>query len=255
MSHHRNRAVATLAISLISIMFCVVAKGLDPPSLPKHTKPNTPKPHHNPRHIVAHKLTPPKTTPPVDSKPLIPAKPGKITRNEKAGIDLVEIPSGWFLMGLPKGVEFDDAYSLHKVYLGTYRIARTTVTVAQFRHYDQQSGNHYNWEARKPRWGWEQANYPMVNVTWEEALAYCKWAGGDLPTVAEWEKAARGTDGRVFPWGNTWDSRHCVHNAKHPEEVGSKPSGNSPYGVQDMAGNVWQWSKDYYVRTYGSHAP
>jgi formylglycine-generating enzyme required for sulfatase activity len=111
-----------------------------------------------------------------------------------------------------------------------------------------------------PRWGW-QDDHPIVNVTWYEAAAYAKWAGTQLPTEAQWEKAARGTDGRHFPWGPHWDPAKCQCSigawaqAGRTAPVGSHPAGVSPFAAHDMAGNVYEWCRDWYVSDYYSVAP
>jgi formylglycine-generating enzyme required for sulfatase activity len=106
----------------------------------------------------------------------------------------------------------------------------------------------YNWRGQIPPTGKE--NHPVVLVSWDDAVAYCRWLTETtgrpyrLPTEAEWEKGARGTEGRIYPWGNQWDDRLC--NSAESEKRGTTPvdaypAGASPYGLLDMAGNVWEW--------------
>ena len=101
--------------------------------------------------------------------------------------------------------------------------------------------------------------HPANGVTWYDAKQYCEWKGKRLPTEAEWELAARGTDGRMFPWGNTKPTCDLVVNDKcgttGTQKVGSKPKGDSPYGVHDMSGNVAEWVADYFKEDYYYESP
>jgi iron(II)-dependent oxidoreductase len=132
-----------------------------------------------------------------------------------------------------------------RAHLKAYWIDKYEVTVTRYRKFCQETGHAM---PNAPDWGW-QDNHPIVSVGWRDAAAYAKWAGKRLPTEAEWEKAARGTDGRKYPWGDRWDASRCVNATNSPggtQPVGRHPSGASPYGALDMAGNVEEWCADWY---------
>lgn len=169
----------------------------------------------------------------------------------KDGAEMVYIPAGAFTMG---STDSEEEQPIRKVMLDGYYIYRTPVTVAQYAAFCRATGYRIPKVIGKP----PKRNHPVVGVSYDDALAYCRWASGTkpgsvrLPTEAEWEKAARGTDGRLYPWGNTlthkrlWYSVDRHGDARDTKPVGTYPSGASPYGVLDMAGNVWQWCSDWY---------
>jgi len=185
-------------------------------------------------------------------EPPAQAEPGDIWINPKDGAELCFVPAGEFIMGSNDGL--DNERPQHRVYLDGYWIYKYEVTVAQYRKFCQATGRKM---PLPPEWGWKD-DHPIVYVTWDDAVAYAKWAGVRLPTEAEWEKAARGTDGREYPWGNKWDASKCNNYWTGPKQttaVGSYPQGVSPYGVHDMAGNVWEWCADWYDPNYYRSAP
>jgi formylglycine-generating enzyme required for sulfatase activity len=190
----------------------------------------------------------------VENAPL-PKQPIERT-NPKDGAAMVYIPEGEFIMGSDKSRDSradDDELPQRKVYLDGYWIYKYEVTVAQYRKFCNETGRQM--PPVEPSWVW-QNNHPIVCVTWDDAVAYCNWAGVQLPTEAQWEKAARGTDGRIYPWGNVWDASKCNNlNTKQTTPVGSYPAGASPYELMDMAGNVWEWCADWYDANYYASAP
>ncbi|MEW6289700.1 MAG: SUMF1/EgtB/PvdO family nonheme iron enzyme [Thermodesulfobacteriota bacterium] len=166
----------------------------------------------------------------------------------------VDIPAGEFWMGSDAGS--DNEKPLHQLQLAAFRIARAPITNAQYYLFVQHSGHAVppGWEDNRPPKG--QESHPVVNVSWHDAMAYCRWlsqvTGKDitLPSEAEWEKAARGErDRREYPWGDTFDATKCncfVLGLGNTTPVGIFPAGASPYGCLDMAGNVWEWTRSLY---------
>ena len=161
--------------------------------------------------------------------------------NSKDGAEMVYVPAGTFTMGSNYGNA--DEKPPHQVTLGGYWIYKNEVTVAQFNKFRAATGY------RAPFDGYSKIGTHPIEHDWDAAQAYCKWAGVQLPTEAQWEKAARGTDGRQYPWGNQFDKTKCwggQRPALTTKPVGSFPQGASPYGCLDMAGNVWEWCSDFY---------
>lgn len=189
--------------------------------------------------------------------PLYDGKPGKkvgdMRINPKDGAEMVWVPAGEFIMGSNDG--FDDAKPQRNVHLDGYWVYKYPVTVAQYRKYCESTERNM---PRPPLWGW-QDNHPIVLVSWESAVDYAEWAGASLPTEAQWEKAARGTDGRTYPWGNDWDLTKFANSVEErlmsTQPVGSYPDGASPYGALDMVGNVWEFCSDWYGIEYYKSQP
>jgi formylglycine-generating enzyme required for sulfatase activity len=149
-------------------------------------------------------------------------------------------------MGSDKSIDrdaFDSELPQHIMYLPTYYIGRAPVTVQEWRNFVQESG--HTPEDGDSLKGKEDT--PVVYVTWNKALKFAHWYGMSLPSEAEWEKAARGTDGRIYPWGNEWkEERANTVGSKigKPTPVGDfSPQGDSPYGCVDMIGNIWEWTR------------
>jgi len=183
----------------------------------------------------------------------ISASGNPITYNTYEPMTRLFVPEGEFTMGSDVNT---DEQPIHKVYLDSFWIDQTEVTNAMYAqcvtegactvpHNSSSSTQddyyYYGYSAFN--------NYPVIYVDWYQAKTYCEWAGGSLPTEAQWEKAARGTDERNSPWGNenpTCDLANISGCKEDTSTVGSYPAGASPYGALDMAGNVWEWVSDWY---------
>ncbi len=217
----------------------------------------------------------------------IPGKctqPGRYWVSPVDGATLVCVPAGKFLMGASDSdpLAADNEKPQHTVYLDAYWIDRTEVTNAQFakcmaagichpKVYETTAQSYIPY-AVHPAY----QDYPAFLYEYEAAAAYCQWVGRRIPTEAEWEKAARGTDGRLYPWGNDLDCSHANYFVcnefvnKTPDPTGPRcgysdscktsqvdayPLGASPYGVLNMAGNVWEWVSDWYQADYYANSP
>ncbi len=178
---------------------------------------------------------------------------------EILGIEWIDVPAGEFLMGDNFNEGMDNELPVHTVYLDAYRVSKYEITFEQYDLFCEDTGR-----SLKDDRGWGRGNMPVIYVSWEEAEAFCSWLADktgkkiQLLTEAQWEKAARGTDQRRYPWGNEapdctkTDFAGCLGRTA---AVGSYPSGISPYGIHDMAGNVGEWCSDWYMTAYYSTSP
>src|SRR5688572_11124397 len=177
----------------------------------------------------------------------------------KDGAPMVLVPTGEFTMGSNDGS--DDEKPVHRISLDAYYIDKYEVTVGQYAKFLEARGMN-----GPPMWTTiDQPRHqkrPVVNVDWSDASNYCEWAGKRLPTEAEWEKAARGTDGRIYPWGNDPPDPLRANYGKEKwnnhaalVSVGQLKDGKSLYGIYDLAGNVWEWVSDWYDPDYYTTSP
>lgn len=181
---------------------------------------------------------------------------GDVRVSEIDGMEMIFVPGGEFEMGSaaidPRADE--DEFPHHMVYLDAFWIDRTEVTNAMYRACidagvcKPPARSQFYLQSR-------YEDHPIIGVSWDQAQAYCGWASRRLPSEAEWEKAARGTDGRIYPWGNSMPTDKLANFDQRVDEttpVGSYPDGASPYGALDMAGNAWEWVLDGYSPEYYS---
>ena len=182
----------------------------------------------------------------------------------KDNAEMVFIPSGSFTMGSDESDALTDTRPAHEVYLDGYWIDKYEVTNAQFARCveagycyeprDLSSSTHKDYYIND-----DYANFPVIHVDWNQAKAYCFWAGKRLPTEAEWEKAARGDGSFIYPWGNELPAEIPMQvglfGSGDTAPVDAFPEGNSPYGAYNVGGNVWEWTADQYDQYFYSKSP
>ncbi len=199
----------------------------------------------------------------------------KSQASTEAPAEWVLVPAGEFEMGTEGPPAEPDEAPKHRVHLDAFYIGKYEVTNGNYAVFVKSTGHAppvspdnpeplFNlWRGGTMLPGVE--DLPVINVSWEDAAAYCKWAGGRLPTEAEWEKAARGTDGRTYPWGNDPVTGNRTNYGiaevtfwEGPTTLAKKDQyefGKSPYGAYEMAGNVWEWVQDWYDPEYYKNSP
>jgi serine/threonine-protein kinase len=205
------------------------------------------------------------TVPPIQAAAEPPEKPDVLTLTSPIHLAWVRVPAGAFLMGSdPEKDEDarDREQPQHRVELPEVYIGKYPITNAQYEVFVQSTGHNApkHWEnGRAPA---DKADHPVVYVSWHDARAFCAWLSQEtgkevrLPSEAEWEKAARGTDGRIYPWGNKPPTDELCNfggNVGETTPVGKySPQGDSPYGCADMAGNVWEWTRSLWGENWGT---
>jgi formylglycine-generating enzyme required for sulfatase activity len=207
----------------------------------------------------------------------LPGEPaaGATRTRENDGMVMRYVPAGSFTMGSPEGEGLEEEYPPHTVYLDPFWIDQTEVTNAQYRRCVEAGYCRVPqcepWDPQPTYFDKALSDHPVACVTWFDAVRYCEWAGGRLPSEAEWEMAARGPQSTTYPWGNEFDGARlnfcdlsCEYGPEGAEfddgqpkdaPVGSFPSGASRYGALDMAGNVWEWANDWMDNSYYARSP
>lgn len=186
--------------------------------------------------------------------------------SERDDVEMVLVPEGEFIMGLPDNEPDSGKNPSRTIYLNSFYIDKYEVTIARYKQCVRAGAcKEPSLLIDYPKTFFEDGkewykddtmnDYPVVGLTWKQAGIYCAWAGKRLPLSSEWEKAARGTDGRRYPWGNEWDGRKANYNDGGETDgyskiapTGSFPLGSSPYGAMDMAGNVREWVDNFILK-------
>ena len=202
----------------------------------------------------------PVSTAPADSphKAQAPSFTGKVSQKTRVSqtTSMALIPRGEFVMG--SNERWDDEAPEYIESVETFHIDLHEVTNANYHLFVSAT-------KREPPYHWSEGNipagkegHPVIYVSWHDANAYCKWSGKRLPTEQEWEKAARGENGNIYPWGNEWSldkSNNPYKGSTGTQPVGTYPEGRSPYGLYDMSGNVWEWVDSFYLPHPGNTIP
>ncbi len=274
--------ITLLAVVMVNILRAnnarqYIAKATETPTRsytvqPSHTKvpTNTPIPTNTPEPEVPIEPVEEPEPEPIE-EPIISLGVGSTMLREKDGMEMVYVPEGTFTMGSKNNDSdaWDDEKPEREVYLDAYWIDKYEVSNGQYAQCVADgvcTKPQYSKSYTRPSYygNDEFADYPVIYVDWHQASAYCAWAGGRLPTEAEWEKAARGPNGNKYPWENespscdlanynqgTYENpKYCVGDTS---EVGSYPEGASYYGAMDMAGNVWEWVNDWWSDRYDTN--
>jgi serine/threonine-protein kinase len=179
---------------------------------------------------------------------------GEVSVSEKDGMRLLYVPAGAFMMGNDNG--WAGQKPAHEVNLDAFWIDETEVTNRMYALCVQDGAclpprNVSSYTRERYYLDGQFTDYPVLYASWQDAKTYCSWAGRALPSEAQWEKAARGADGRLYPWGDQSPSQNLLNNfdvsfLEDTTRVGSYPQGAGPYGALDMAGNVWEWTADWF---------
>ena len=210
-----------------------------------------------------------------DSAPAMGEDPPATLFTEIDQTLMVHVPAGEFLMGtsaadveiykeifpLRRSTAFDDERPQRTVFLDAFYIDQLEVTNTRYKTFLAETGYEPGFYLDRPPYN--EPDLPAAVLDWEDAVAYADWAGKRLPTEAEWEKAARGADGRFWPWGDVFDHKKLSGNDgtgledgyRETAPVGRFPAGASPFGALDMAGNLWEWVADWYDPEYYLRAP